>query len=100
VSKIKTRVGGTEATFKHSVYWEYDGTNVTDASHWHETGIGVLYYYNGLATDYIDVRGDEAVSRMSGIFPECVTKHGCVDQQTIGSEVWVRGSGGWTVNQL
>jgi len=62
VSKLKNWAGTTEATFKHHVYWEYDGTNVMNESHWHEVSTAVLYDFDGLSTNYLDNRGDEAVS--------------------------------------
>ena len=98
VSKLKNWAGTTEATFKHHVYWEYDGTNVMNESHWHEVSTSVLYDFDGLSTNYLDNRGDEAVSRKIADFSSCLGGP-CVTKQ-LGTEIWMFENGGWTVNEL
>jgi len=98
VSKLKNWAGTTEATFKHHVYWEYDGTNVMNESHWHEVSTAVLYDFDGLSTNYLDNRGDEAVSRKIADFSSCLGGP-CVTKQ-LGTEIWMFENGGWTVNEL
>ncbi|AEN07618.1 hypothetical protein Halar_0364 (plasmid) [halophilic archaeon DL31] len=98
VSKLKNWAGTTEATFKHHVYWEYDGTNVMKESHWHEASTAVLYDFDGVSTNYLDNRGDEAVSRKIADFSSCLGGP-CVTKQ-LGTEIWMFENGGWTVNEL
>lgn len=97
VSKLKNAVGTTEATFKHFVYWEYDGTSVMNESHWQEVSTGVAYNYDGLSTDYLDNRGDEAVSKKIADFSSCLGGP-CVTKN-LGSHIWMFENGGWTVNK-
>lgn len=98
VSKLKNQIGTTEATFRHFVHWEYNGTKVMNESHWKTVGTGILYNYDGLSTNYLNNRGDEAVSRMVGDFSSCLGGP-CVTK-SLGTEIWMFERGGWTVNEL
>lgn len=100
VATLKNQVGTIEARFEHSTYWSYNGSNVTDVSHWHTVGTGIVYKYRGLATNYLDNRGNWAISRMSGNFEHCVTRFGCINTKTIGTKNAVSGNGSWSVSPL
>lgn len=97
VSALKNQLGTTEGTLKHHVHWEYDGTEVIDVSHWKEVSSAVVYTFKRMSTNYLDNRGEWAVSRMVADF-ESIYLGGVVKQ--IGTEVWASGGGGWAVNQL
>lgn len=92
--KILNQAGGTECYHEHHVYWEYDGSSVTDVSHWEVAQApGWVWYYRGNTTDYLDNRDDYALSKMGGLFEQCITTYGCVRSETIGSDVWVYPNG-------
>lgn len=91
---ILNQAGGVEAYHEHHVYWEYDGTNVTHVSHYEVAEApGWVWYYRGNTTDYLDNRGDYAVSKMAGLFEQCLTTYGCVRSETIGSTINMFGNG-------
>jgi uncharacterized protein (DUF2147 family) len=92
--KLKSSVGTTEAIFDHYVHWNYAGSSISNLSHYvHVETPGWLVYYNGLTTNYLDVRqgasAEYGVSKMAGNFDACVTKVGCYADKIAGSTIFV-----------
>ena len=94
-------IGQVVIEFTHTVYWEYNGTEVRNVSHnsSHSTP-SVFWQYKGITNDNIRVNERNAVSAMEGRFQLCGPKFACLQERNIGSKIWVQYQGEAAVQQI